>query len=490
MNTKRILCAVIVALLAMLACNLAKPTSVSPAATQSVGGTATGSGRSGSDGQVRFQDPLHGKELTVTFKDEQTGQPIEGIETWFASNGSEVLVIAHDPAKRYPDTARELRTSEARAIPLTKAVDLYQDFAKWKTFLGEFPDIEKWGKESQQLCVTPEQAGKGLGLASDVLIGFVTKGTAAEVENALKEVYDADAAQGTSNMLDGYAATQTPSILRFTVFSIGDGFPLFLRLDGFCLDPLDRQDPQSALRWLLYGVEQQELYPFSVLTTAEFYGYANYIEGGDPVSRETFLQDLAARLPSSHISCSGYEGDNQYVRVWTKGWSPPWEMTQVCYDGCSALQPPYQSSDAGFFLYNLEGEWWLRVNYVNTPEKYYFSPYTLTPCSQPELHGTTSSETPSEAVGPSCPGAPPQRVSVNGRAYVCTKSDSVFLRSEPRRAGSTLVSLPPGTQFTVMDGPRCADNWSWWLVKTDDGRNGWIAEGGDSIDPYFICPLQ
>lgn len=150
------------------------------------------------------------------------------------------------------------------------------------------------------------------------------------------------------------------------------------------LAPLDRRDRGSALRWLLYALEQRDLEAFRMLTAEEFQGYANYIEGGDPVSREKFLQDLEARLSSSQVTCTGYEGDDHYIRVWTTGWSPPWEMTQICYDGCNPLEPPYQSSEAGFFLYNLEGEWWLRVNYVNTPEKYYFSPYTLTPCSQPE----------------------------------------------------------------------------------------------------------
>ena len=146
------------------------------------------------------------------------------------------------------------------------------------------------------------------------------------------------------------------------------------------LEPLDRRDSQSALRWLLYGIEHKDMNVFRTLTAAEFRGYANYIEGGDPISREEFLQDLEARLTSSQIACIGYEGDDQTIRVWTKGWSPAWEIAQLCYDRCNTLEPPYQSSNAGFFLYNVEGEWWLRLNFVNTPEKYYFSPYTLTPC--------------------------------------------------------------------------------------------------------------
>jgi hypothetical protein len=48
--------------------------------------------------------------------------------------------------------------------------------------------------------------------------------------------------------------------------------------------------------------------------------------------------------------------------------------------------------------------------------------------------------------------------------------------------------LEPGTQFTIIGGPSCSDNWSWWNIRLDDGTTGWVSEGGDEIDPYFICP--
>lgn len=89
----------------------------------------------------------------------------------------------------------------------------------------------------------------------------------------------------------------------------------------------------------------------------------------------------------------------------------------------------------------------------------------------------------------SCPGAPPQRMVVNRRGSVCTQRDTVRLRDQPARSASTIVFLPVGTQFTVLRGPSCADNWSWWQIQTDNGYSGWISEGGDNVDPYFICPL-
>jgi hypothetical protein len=95
--------------------------------------------------------------------------------------------------------------------------------------------------------------------------------------------------------------------------------------------------------------------------------------------------------------------------------------------------------------------------------------------------------TPSPTVS-SCPGAPPQRVSVGRRAWVCTKRDRLIVRSQPNRNGSEITRIEPGTYFRILNGPACANNWSWWEIKTDTGIKGWVAEGGDDIDPYFICP--
>ena len=89
----------------------------------------------------------------------------------------------------------------------------------------------------------------------------------------------------------------------------------------------------------------------------------------------------------------------------------------------------------------------------------------------------------------SCPGAPPQRMAVNQRGYVCTQSDRVRLRNSPAKSADTIVYVNTGTQFTVIGGPSCSDSWSWWNIRLDDGTTGWLSEGGDAVDPYFICPL-
>lgn len=114
--------------------------------------------------------------------------------------------------------------------------------------------------------------------------------------------------------------------------------------------------------------------------------------------------------------------------------------------------------------------------------EYYLCPGTLT------SQTTEDDYTPGQS---SCPGAPPQRLVVGNRAIVCPSVTSVKVRSTPGLAGSRITSLPSNTEFDVIGGPVCAgNNWSWWEVRTDSGQVGWMAEGGDEVDPYFLCPID
>jgi hypothetical protein len=165
-------------------------------------------------------------------------------------------------------------------------------------------------------------------------------------------------------------------------------------------------------------------------------------------------------------------------------------MNQLCYVGCETLNPPYQSTSAGFFLSGYEGEWKLAVNYVNEPENYYFGDYELTACDGSGIVSLSQTDSSNNSSTNSCPGAPPQRLKINEMAYVCTAADTVKLREGPGRNYSVIKSLVPGADLKVIGGPSCSDNWSWWQVETEAGYTGWISEGGDNVDPYFICPQQ
>jgi hypothetical protein len=67
-------------------------------------------------------------------------------------------------------------------------------------------------------------------------------------------------------------------------------------------------------------------------------------------------------------------------------------------------------------------------------------------------------------------------LAVGGTAYV-TRAGGLPLRL---RTGAGLDNkiadrLQPGTQMTLLEGPRQADNHAWWRIRTSDGREGWVA---------------
>lgn len=112
---------------------------------------------------------------------------------------------------------------------------------------------------------------------------------------------------------------------------------------------------------------------------------------------------------------------------------------------------------------------------------------TLTPMGFDKTPKTTIT-TPTPTKITSCPGAPVQKVKIGKEAVVCTKSDPLRLRVEPGKSSAIIANINPGVIVMVIDGPECYNGWSWWKVRLASGREGWVAEGGDHIDPYFICP--
>jgi hypothetical protein len=85
---------------------------------------------------------------------------------------------------------------------------------------------------------------------------------------------------------------------------------------------------------------------------------------------------------------------------------------------------------------------------------------------------------------------PPQEIRVGDSVRVCTAHDRLAVRTRPWRSSSEITRLEPGTSLVVVEGPAYADGWRWWRVRTHDGIVGWVAEGGDAVDPYFICPEE
>lgn len=108
--------------------------------------------------------------------------------------------------------------------------------------------------------------------------------------------------------------------------------------------------------------------------------------------------------------------------------------------------------------------------------------------SYPLQTKTAVKVTATSSIEKSCLGAPTQRLRINEDAVVCTADDRVALRTGPSKSNAIIRYIDSGVEMWVIDGPECANNWSWWKVRVQDGTVGWMAEGGDAIDPYFLCP--
>lgn len=88
-----------------------------------------------------------------------------------------------------------------------------------------------------------------------------------------------------------------------------------------------------------------------------------------------------------------------------------------------------------------------------------------------------------------CPGAPPSivRVGINGRVFVGGPNRGPLnVRQTPTTSAPIVRIIPEGTRFAIIGGPRCADNYTWWQVRLDDGVVAWVAEGTST--QYFIEP--
>lgn len=89
-------------------------------------------------------------------------------------------------------------------------------------------------------------------------------------------------------------------------------------------------------------------------------------------------------------------------------------------------------------------------------------------------------------MGEFCAGAPPSRLQIGMRARVAfTDGTQLRLRRDP--GGEQLGSLNGGEQFNITNGPVCLSDSTWWRLRMDDGRIGWVAEG--DTDAYYIEPV-
>ncbi|MBC8160634.1 MAG: SH3 domain-containing protein [Roseiflexaceae bacterium] len=95
-----------------------------------------------------------------------------------------------------------------------------------------------------------------------------------------------------------------------------------------------------------------------------------------------------------------------------------------------------------------------------------------TAAAQPSVVAPQPAQQPGQPVQPtSKPG-----LAAGGTAYVAQAGGkSLRMRNQPGLETTVLDGLAPGTQMTLLGGPQEKDGYSWWNIRTADGREGWVA---------------
>ncbi len=71
----------------------------------------------------------------------------------------------------------------------------------------------------------------------------------------------------------------------------------------------------------------------------------------------------------------------------------------------------------------------------------------------------------------------PQGLYAGGYALVTGTGSALRLRSDPGLQSTTLKTVGDGTRLKILEGPRSADDLTWWRLEDPaDGAQGWAAE--------------
>jgi len=305
------------------------------------------------------------------------------------------------------------------------------------------------------------------------------------------EVISTSTSKTASESIFGTITDNTPVPMPTTISTAAieanqaEATPVQERLLG-----LDKQDLNSVIGWITNAVNNHDASPLSSLMPDDGFMFIDspfavcWDKNGIPIYGNA--DNIQAHLSTTPV-CRGVTINQSEVIVWYTDWNPLWE-------DCPFMKP---SRNGAFILKTDQGDYGFWGFSLLSAESHFGSayggkgtPFTLLPCDSDfsdylgRLNETSSAPL-------SCPGAPAQRVAKGSKATVCTKSDPLRFRIEPGKDHAAIGVLAPGTKVEVIDGPVCAgNNWTWWKVTTADKRTGWVAEGGDNIDPYFLCPIH
>ena len=183
------------------------------------------------------------------------------------------------------------------------------------------------------------------------------------------------------------------------------------------------------------------------------------------------------------LKCEGIQYESRNLAIFYSGWDPEWV-------DCSN---PDNVSDTAGFLFSREfgGDFKLSKIQVSTMEGYNSPccgwegeiPYNKISCEVEKIPDIE------QAV---CPDALPQRLKIGGKGIVCSPQGAIGYIYEPGDAGPfDLTPVPYGTEFEVFSGPFCiGDGKSWYYIGNPKHIFGYVAEGGNEEEGYFLCPLD
>lgn len=124
-----------------------------------------------------------------------------------------------------------------------------------------------------------------------------------------------------------------------------------------------------------------------------------------------------------------------------------------------------------------------------TPTKWWIK---VTTTSSPAPLSTAGPTDPAEMSSGDCPSSFSSPLQSGIYAYISLSPPLPNrIRSGAGKENSYLGQIEPGSGVRVLDGPLCADGFSWWLVEsTQGGLRGWTAEGRESEQWIISCPDQ
>ena len=475
--------------------------------------------------QFKPNPPLRGgTAYTVTVKagltDQSGGTLPANVTVKFTTQAPQVTTLAVTNPGSYIDLApAQNNGNTAKPLPAPRDPAIRVEFsqpmdhtATESAFALTGPGGAKtagkfdWQADSQAFVFTPSALLDYGGLYDVTLDGNAARSDTgatltASVKGSFTVVSKPDLAQ--TDPANGTTTTTTNVDLTFTAPMKFDKF-----MDHVTVTPkppsLDGQgdDFNPTHFTLILAVEDHTTYTISIDPNGltDVYGTPLLVNRNNPAYTVTADGKLQIKIiiqlkfdPEASLQTAGpiglYSAYDPQTRVYSTHrnvseldlslWSiDPNALTQILTDNIYSAADNY--APTGPRLRN-----W-KVPVQNPPQtlRYDLLPISASGPSVPQGSGFT------------CPNAPATRLVV-GQTVIVLSDDPrpINVRAQANTTANVIAQLPPGTQFKIVAGPVCANNYVWWQInspaQTINGTKtpaivGWVAEG--DTQHYFIGP--